>query len=396
MLVSNDKKIYAGSTQIIKAYQGTDVVYEYQQPSSVKIYGVKREIASSSPAWERLNDAVGLTANATHDGTAVINDFDNIYPYSNIISYEYDTVNDEIVSYYGDADFTFSPSDANIDVLTKIPEFWWKRYQEDGWEYIYIADGEVAGFTKSEEFSIGRYLTTFSNSKAMSKSNYRPSYDRIENARNYTTSKSANYCLFDWRYFIIQLLYLVEYANYNSQEMLGNGVQNNSVYNTGGCDSLGMKSGCLINDNSGQVIYRGIEDIFGHFFNTLDGMVGIPINDILSITYDPSDYATRNNASQVSYTYTGSGSWPNITAVGYDANNPLVQLPTSTSSGSRLTGLCDGAFIRASSGNRVVEFGGARTLNASYAGTSGLWCTAIVNSYTSSYSDMGYRILKYK
>ena len=343
-----------------------------------------------------MESGVGLTANATHDGTAVVNDFDSLYPWSDIVSYEYDTVNDEVVAYYGDSNFTFSPSDANIDILTKIPEFWWKRYQEDGWEYVYIADGPVNGFTKSEEFSVGRYLTTFSNAKATSRSNYRPSSDKIENARTYTASKSASYCLFDWHYFVMQLLYLVEYANYNSQDMLGKGVQNNQTYNTGGCDSLGMKSGCLRNDNSGQVIYRGIEDIFGHFFNTLDSMAGVPNKSTISITYNPSDYATMTDATELSYNYVGSNSWPNITAVGYDSDNPLVQLPITTGGSWAGTGLCDGSFTTASNNKRVFEVGGARGLNGFYAGASGLWCVAIVNGYTSSYSDMGYRILKYK
>ena len=40
---------------------------------SYNIYGVKRELSSSSPTWTRLESGVGLTANATHDGTAVVN-----------------------------------------------------------------------------------------------------------------------------------------------------------------------------------------------------------------------------------------------------------------------------------------------------------------------------------
>lgn len=63
------------------------------------IYGVKRNIESSDPAWERIGDSVGLVANATHDGTEVQNDFDNIYPYSDIISYNYDTQAQRVTAY---------------------------------------------------------------------------------------------------------------------------------------------------------------------------------------------------------------------------------------------------------------------------------------------------------
>ena len=42
--------------------------------------------------WERIEDSVGLIANATKDGSEVENDFDNIYPWSDIITYNYNDV----------------------------------------------------------------------------------------------------------------------------------------------------------------------------------------------------------------------------------------------------------------------------------------------------------------
>jgi len=56
------------------------------------IYGVKRDIESVSTEWERIEDSVGLVANATKDGSEVQNDFDNIYPWSDIITYNYDDI----------------------------------------------------------------------------------------------------------------------------------------------------------------------------------------------------------------------------------------------------------------------------------------------------------------
>ena len=46
-----------------------------------------------------------------------------------------------------------------------------------------------------------------------------------------------------------RMLYLVEYADYDSQSVLGKGVaENDGAITMGGTDSLGMKSGCLVND----------------------------------------------------------------------------------------------------------------------------------------------------
>ena len=92
----------------------------------VKVYGVKRSLTTSSSAWERIRDAVGLVANAQVGTTAVQNDFDNIYPWSDIISYNYDVTAKQVTAYYGDPTFKFDGT--NGEVLTKIPEFYWRRY----------------------------------------------------------------------------------------------------------------------------------------------------------------------------------------------------------------------------------------------------------------------------
>lgn len=75
MIVNKQTKIYVGDSRIKKVNQGEIKIYPLGQ-----IFGVRRQISSSSPAWERLGDAVGLVANATHDGSSVRNDFDELYP----------------------------------------------------------------------------------------------------------------------------------------------------------------------------------------------------------------------------------------------------------------------------------------------------------------------------
>ena len=82
------------------------------------VYGVKRNLNNnSSSAWERTDDAVDLVANAQVGNTAVRNDFDKIYPWSDIISYNYNPTTKQRVADYGDTNFKF---DGILTVTTSI------------------------------------------------------------------------------------------------------------------------------------------------------------------------------------------------------------------------------------------------------------------------------------
>lgn len=298
-----------------------------------KTYGIKRQVTpdNSNPAWTRIEDAVGLIANATKDGSAVQNDFDNIYPWNEIITYNYDVQAKKITAFYGEPTFKFDGS--NGEVLTRIPEFWYKREvksEPDGntYEYMYIADYEAEGYIKSEQFSVGRYTNSGSSSRVTSKSGVAPftNYTRA-NARNYCKALGFEFCQMDWHYLLLEMLYLVEYANYNSQAMLGKGYTdpaNTAAINSGGCDSLGMRSGCTADDSLHSMIYRGMENIFGNIWQFIDG---INIQNYQAyICYDSTKYADdKYNDGYRAIGYVNSDA-DNVYAkrMGYDPNNPLV------------------------------------------------------------------------
>lgn len=196
-----------------------------QFQKKANLYGIKRKVNdNTSPAWERIGDSIGLVAKATKNGETVQNDFDSRYPWSEIISYNYDVIKKKINAYYGDPTFKFDGT--NGEVLTRIPEFYWKREIINGYEYIYIADYAIAGFNKSEEFSVGRYDACIDeDGKLHSYSGYSPSTNKnITQHRDAAKLLSDEFCMIDYRYFMLQMLYLVEYANYNSQSQLGNGI----------------------------------------------------------------------------------------------------------------------------------------------------------------------------
>ena len=357
--------------------------------TSNKIYGIKRSLSSNtSSAWERTDDSVGLVANATKDGSSVVNNFDSIYPWSDIITYNYDTQAKAITAYYGEPTFKFDGS--NGEVLTRIPEFYYKRYVSNNVEYILISREKHDGFVKSEQFSVGRYTYSGSASRVYSRSGYEPfrSYN-ITNARAYARALGDGFGQLDWHYFIIQMLYLVEYANYNCQSMLGQGRvsgSNTTPNNSGGCDTLGMKSGCLGNDGTYSVIYRGIEDPYGNIWQFVDS---INVKDhVPYICYDSSKYAVD--------TFDGSYHAINLTMpsangyaskLGYDSNNPLISL-TTEASGSSTTNMCD--YYYQSDGNRIALVGG----NWANGTNAGLWYWNVNEASSNTWTNVGARLLR--
>lgn len=277
-----------------------------------RIYGVRRNIETPDTTWERIEDSVGLTANATHDGTVVQNDFDNIYPWSDIISCDV-SADGTINSYYGDPDFSFENPQGYI--MTKFPEFWWKREQKDGYEYIYISKTEEKGFRKSESFMMSRYAIGGTKEELNCKSGV----EYIIGANTSEIRESAKAIGNNWyvldmvRWSMIQLLYLVEYADYDSAKILGAGlfhVNNKNIIKNGVCDSLGMKSGSLTSDKlegdspNEPVIYRGIENIFRIGFLFLDGVIlylGVETTAIWISRNPENNIEPPRNALEVEY-----------------------------------------------------------------------------------------------
>lgn len=438
------------------------------------LYGIKRKVNdNTSSAWERIEDSVGLVAKATKNGEEVQNDFDNRYPWSEIISYNYNVEEKKINAYYGDPTFKFDGS--NGEVLTRIPEFYWKREIIDGYEYIYISDYAIAGFNKSEEFSVGRYDACIDeDGKLHSYSGYSPSTNKnITQHRDAAKLLSDEFCMIDYRYFMLQLLYLVEYANYNSQSQLGNGIvsmrytasdkaiiagetTNTIVIATndyfkvgqqiaigttvdgvsickdrtiteiaeyskdttegtaitfdgepvniaigniihacaqkeGGCDSLGMKSGCLANDSQHAVIYRGIENIFGNVFNWIDGL---NIQEYQAyICRNPEEYTSdKFDGSYIKLGYMNCQERDMyIKKLGFDEKNPDIALPIEIGGGAgSSSGMCD--FYYSSEGNRVALVGGGFY----YGAVAGLWYWLCNSSSTVSSLNCGARLLKHQ
>ena len=167
-----------------------DIIKEVNEKykERIPIYEIRRKINdNTSPEWERLKSSVGLTASAkiATDITPT-NDFDNIYPWSDI---KRCNINDEKYTFEGEENFALDGSNGNVFV--HCPEFYYARWREvvgeDIYEHIAITKCPFKTFKKSEAFDLGAYCISLDeNNKAQSISGKVPKY-------NYTRANFRTY-----------------------------------------------------------------------------------------------------------------------------------------------------------------------------------------------------------
>lgn len=356
-----------------------DLVADYtKEMSFVKIYGICRDVTSSSPVWARTDDAAGKTATASVGTVAGHSDFDNCYPWSGI--------HRETLS--------------TGDVMVKIPKFWFRRYRGGNVEYIKIADKAATGFTLHPAFKhagvevdyiyVGAYKTS-SNNKSVSGASPQVSRTRAT-FRSNAKAKGAGWSLWDVAVLsAIQMLMLVEFATNNMQSAIGRGYcdGNSAAISTGSCNSVANLTGRPAGtDGKVDVVWRGIECLWGNVWELVDGVNWN--NGTYYVCNDPSKYADDTATNYTKLSFTGATNWSSsyISAEGLDTgNNPHVMLPSAAGSGSETTYQCDGCW--SSTGWRVFRHGGD-WLSGSL---DGLFPAAMTADSSTSGASTGSRLL---
>ena len=344
----------------------------------MKIYGISRDKSTSSPAWARTDNAVGMTATASVGASAGHSDFDNAMPWKGIVRETLSTG----------------------DVMVKIPKFWYRRYRSGNVEYIKIADKPTAGFSVHPLFNhagkecdhayIGAYKTS-SNNKSVSGASPQVSQTRAQ-FRSNAKSKGAGWSLIDIAALsAVQMLMLVEFADNNVQSKIGRGYcdGNSGSLKTGSCNSIpnltGRPSGT---DGKVDVVWRGIEGLWGNVWEWVDGVNWN--NGSYYVCNDPSKYADDTARNYAKLSYTGATNWSSsyITEEGLDSgNNPHVMLPAAAGSGNESTYMCDGCW--SSTGWRGFPHGG----DWDNGSLCGLFTASLSYTSSHSYTGVGSRLL---
>ena len=235
-------------------------------------------------------------------------------------------------------------------------------------------------------FFVGRYNGSVVSDVLHTYSGLAPTINKTRaQFRTLANALGNNFSQLDWRYLVLQMLYLVEYASYDSQSKLGNGIINSTTAQKNGqCDSLGMKSGCLNNDGYHSVIYRGVENLFAHIWQFVDG---INIKDrVVYICKDHSQYADNVFADPYKpLAYTNASNDGYAKTLGLDVDEPFFRFPTEVG-GSTSTYMAD--YYYQNTGNIVARVGG----NFFNGAGDGLWYWAF-NSDSSVAGLIGCRVL---
>lgn len=205
---------------------------EREIPGEFPVYGIRYNILSKGYNCERIMQAKGLSADISVDNDSINNDFDNIYPWSDMkICNVLETETETIITYQDEQDFSLDGS--NGDVMVEIPKHYIKRYREGGYEYLLISPTPKEGFSLDPSFLengveldkiyVGRYNNCVENSNLYSKTNTYPAgYTGLFSLLDKAEEKGTGYSILDFRTLsTIQRLFLVEFATLNSQAVMG-------------------------------------------------------------------------------------------------------------------------------------------------------------------------------
>ena len=190
--------------------------------------------------------------------------FDNLYPWNGMVRETVD--GNEVV---------------------KIPKFWYKIEKTNSKLSIQIADAPRTGFNVSpahrargsypeqDYVYIGRYHSD-SNYKSTSGAIPVTNITRVTARTNQAAIGSGYYQLDFSLWVTIWMLYLVEFANWNTQSMIGYNCGNNSSKeNTGSTDTMPYHTGTMQISKTTYgvgVQYRYIEDPWGNVLDWCDGI----------------------------------------------------------------------------------------------------------------------------
>ena len=378
-------KVAAGSNYNAPANKTVNVSVEFAQ-----VFGVRWNKSSSSTALSRLtqsndpNDYVTVDIStepspAVGTGTGS-SPFDSYAPWKDME--EYNIINNAVSHKRGESGF----SRTSYDTMVYIPEFWFKIVESGNYRYFYIANKAKDGFTKHPGSGkyVGRYNTVSGNA---SKSGAAPQASQTRaQFRSGAKGKGSKWSLHDFAAWnAVWLLYLVEFADWNSQAQIGRGnVDGSSLKNTGGTDSMSYHTGRASGtDGKTQVQYRHIEDPWGNIWEWIDGANFN--NQAAYICTNPANYAddTTSNYTSAGVTLCSSG-W--IKDLGLSNTFPWAFLPDANG-GSETTYIPD--YVYSYSGWRVLMVGGSWS-NGSNAGLFYFYA-----NYSSSNSNgnIGARLL---
>ena len=333
--------------------EGSVEVSEYRdyplELAYVHIYGASWD-GTSTTKWSRTDEAAEFTdpvpyvAGASSYGSP----FDSLQPWAGM-----------------------TVSERTGGTMVSIPKFWYKLTQNGRGMSIQIADRAVEGYSVSpahmdrgdghgerDVVYIGRYHCNGTYKSGTGS-------PRVNMTRSSARSGIHNLGSTIWQSdftmrFTLWLLYIVEFADWNSQAKIGYGCSPNSnTFAMGYTDSMPYHTGT---DQSSRATYGGTQyrNIEGLWDNVYDWCDGCYYNSNgLNIILNPSEFSDSGNGTAVGVPSNG---WPSAFNVKTNGGFPTF-IPTSAS-GNDATYSCDDWYF--SSSNPCLYVGGNYSHNSNY------------------------------
>lgn len=387
-----------GSTNYVTVNYGKYVKIE----SLTSVFGVSWDSSQPSTALTRLTKANDpnklVTVDITTEPVPAVgtgsgsSPFDNYMPWMGMEECTLNNATGKVSSKKGDPGFKRTSIDR--PVMVKIPEFYYKIERVGSIFRYYIADGPVDGLSLhpgSGDNYLGRYEAGEASSGTMglilaSYSGTTPSVSKTRSTfRDYARNMASGFQLRDiaaWCAY--DLLYLVEYADWDSQKKIGQGLSNNpSVNKTGLTDAMVYHTGRAHSGDNAAVQYRGVENPWGNVREWVDGINFQ--NRTAYICTDPTKYADDTTANYTSTGVTLSSTTGWIKGLGLSTDFPWAYLPNEPG-GSSTTYIPD--YMYSGGGWRVLNVGGSysKRLNG------GQFYFDASNTSSDKNSDLGARL----
>jgi len=296
----------------------------------VTIYGVEWD-GSSTTAWTRTDAAANFTdpvpyvAGATSYGSP----FDTIQPWAGMVK-----------------------ENRTGGVMVAIPKFWYKITQSGNGLKIQIANGAVDGFSVSpahmdrgdgkgerDVVYVGRYHCA--NSTYKSETGKTPMGNETRSTfRTQCHNLGSTTWLMGWPMrFTLFLLYLVEFADWNTQAKIGKGCGNGSgVQNMGYTDGMPYHTGTSLSSRDTYGLgtqYRWIEGLWDNVWDWIDECYNS--SNGLMLILNPTN--SSDSSGGVSVGIPSNGFPSKFTSKNVSGTFPLF-IP-SEESGSETTYSCD-------------------------------------------------------
>ena len=331
-------------------YTSSTPGYYVRVESLTSVFGVSWDSSNPSTALTRLTKANDpnklVTVDITTEPVPAVgtgsgsSPFDNYMPWMGMEECTLNNATGKVSSKKGDPGFKRTSIDR--PVMVKIPEFYYKIEKSGSIFRYYVSDGPVDGLSLhpgSGDNYLARYEAGEASSGTLgfilaSYSGTTPSVSKTRSTfRDYARNMASGFQLRDiaaWCAY--DLLYLVEYADFNSQEKIGPGIVNDTAaHKTGETDAMVYHTGRANSGDNAAVQYRWIENPWGNVSEFIDG-----INVYGQSVYICTDPEIYTDDTDTNYPYSNiklpTSGW--IKGLGFSSVFPWAFIPNANGGSS--------------------------------------------------------------